>query len=228
MIKPIIFSGPMVRQILAGRKSETRRLLYSIIRRGPNDPVPNRACFDRRYPPPHLSLGEIATLGQWQKLQPGDRLWVRENVRAEELQDGRDGVRYEADNAWISIPNAPKAADDWVRLNHYGNGPKRGRLVPCIHMPRWASRIWLDVAEIKIERLREISEAGARREGVERADAIRGWRDYSGRFPFMMDQRESFSSLWDMLHSVQPERWQDNPWVVVIRFNAHQGNVDCA
>lgn len=138
--RPIIFSASMVRALLEGRKTMTRRLLK---------PVKGVTFAD-------LEPGAEHSIGRWMrvprdKLQEpriavGDRLWVRETYRPLHSGDRSRGAEYRADKpAW------------WLDQTVFKSP---------IHMPRWASRLTLTVTGVKVERLQEISEADARDEGV--------------------------------------------------------------
>jgi len=138
--RPILFSAEMVRAILDGRKTQTRRAIK---------PVPTfnggGACHDadalqQDYVEPYWVFPETCKYGQ-----PGDLLWVRETWARH-----ASGVDYAADFAAVSRPQA---------------GPWR----PSIHMPRWASRITLRITDIRVERLQDISEDDARAEGCDPA-----------------------------------------------------------
>lgn len=141
--RPILFSGKMVRSILAGTKTQTRRLVK---------------------PPPPLPSGwrapEFSVAGRDYRCpygRPGDTLWVRETWRLTRDLDRLApshcapplAIKYEADGYETSIGD--------VRF---------GRLRPSIHMPRWASRITLRVTEVRVERLQDISEEDARADGI--------------------------------------------------------------
>lgn len=168
----IIFSAPMVRALLAGTKTQTRRLATSPLRR----------CV------------------------PGDRLWVRET--------------------WAPYDAQAVAAKDrsecFYRADDEARHDDDDRWTPSIHMPRWASRITLEVTAVRTEPLKEISEADARAEGVEEV-SIRGndWRDYTPMARgcealTLKSARESYRSLWDALHG--PGGWDANPEVVALTF----------
>ena len=168
--RPILFSAPMVRALLDGRKTQTRRALkfqpapgISIVRKTirPMDTAPYHA-FERRSLYGNYA-GELDV-----KVKRGDRLWVRESVIGEELDSGLDGVRYLADDAFIPIQPDPSAAIKWLELHTYRghSGSPIGKPVPSIHMPRWVSRITLIVTDVRVERLQDISEADAIAEGV--------------------------------------------------------------
>lgn len=141
--RPIIFSAPMVRALLDGRKTQTRRVL-------------------KPQPPAGLLPEGIAIAGEAQPTgcgyRLGDRLWVREAFRGDKGYDAyppqewsRWPVHYEADGN---------------RDTREGMGAD-GRLRPSIHMPRWASRITLTVTDVRVQRLQDISEADAVAEGAD-------------------------------------------------------------
>ena len=140
--RPILCSAPDVMAILDGRKTQTRRIMK---------PQPNRTWPDEVTP--HWSVGGNRTLpGASNPLRcpygvPGDRLWVRE--------------------AWRLPDGAPKGWVDY-RADDTRDGFK---WKPSIHMPRWASRITLEVTDVRVERLQDISEADAMAEGVRRRSA---------------------------------------------------------
>ncbi len=213
--KPILFSAPMVRAILDGSKSQTRR----IMKPQPDDDG-------------HVTVGEIGTSlgvaylrgergGQCLRVPcpygfPGSRLWVRETCRAEELPSGLDspetlGVRYLADDCFIPIGNTPESGDVWLDLRYYG---KRAspvapvKTVPAIHMPRWASRITLEITGIRVERLQDISEADALAEGID------------PKFPpdeqVANAARMRYADIWESING--PGSWAANPWVWVVEF----------
>ncbi len=231
MDKGIIFSAPMVRALLDGRKTQTRRLAK--VRKG-------------------LTLGELIEHGEsrhkgpfvehWATLEqlappryaPGDRLYVRESCRAEELDDGLDGVRFKADGVFRRIKPTMVAAAAWPALFHYRGRGKGliGNPVPSIHMPRWASCITLDVTEVRVQRLQDISEEDAVAEGIQQdtiPDGIipgghtaYGFPGYSG-FPTAVS---AYAALWNTLHTKPGERWEDNPWVCAVSFDVRRGNID--
>ncbi len=226
--RPIIFSAPMVSALLAGRKTQTRRLAA-----GSTKPIGGDDLLWRPSP--------------WRKVQPGERLWVRESCRAEELsrtprhcpatqkerelscrttmlvldeEDGADGVRYLADNAWRKIENTPEACEKWGVLHHYNfkRARKNGTPVPAIHMPRWASRITLTVTEQRVQKLHELTEADAIAEGIPPA-ANSATIDCDTPNP-----RDAFRSLWNSIHG--PDAWDANPEVVALSFTVDPRNID--
>lgn len=167
--RPIIFSAPMVRALLAGRKTQTRRLASSPLA----------------------------------KVQPGDRIWVRE---AHALSANPD-------------------LKPWYRLDHpeaKAAGPRVDvKWRTSIHMPRWASRITLHVEAVRVERLQDISEADAEAEGVTPATeppTAAALMTAVGRGAVFMPHRSAFANLWNSLHG--PDAWDANPEVVVLQFRA--------
>lgn len=217
---PIIFSGPMVRALLDGRKTMTRRLAWSskwICACGwkgkPEQlkptPAGGLAC------PICGGTGGLAhrfVPTPWQDRRPGDRLWVREGY-------------CPRSNSKLLIEQVQKPF--YMATDGEGdmNKPAAWRWRPSIHMPRWPSRLTLVVTATKIERLQGISEADAIAEGIER-DCSDGccWKEY-GKEPegTVFDPRESFASLWRSLHG--PESWDANPEVVAISFTVHKVNI---
>ena len=205
----ILFSAPMVRALLAGRKTQTRRK------------APTRKVY------PH---GQEYGDDFYEEIRepiyaPGDRLWVREAWRADAFYDdlkpsamgGEEGVRYEADGkfgAWTFAPQKP------------------GRLRPGMFMPRWSSRLTLTVTEVRVERLQEISEADAIAEGITQAQCggMTGWLDYAAASPITAPHfshpKRSYASLWSTLHTKPGECWEDNPWVVAVSFTVRPQNID--
>lgn len=210
--KPIIFSAPMICALLDGRKSQTRRNLTVRTRDGEVLP-----------PSTHYA--------------PGDLLWVRETCSALESHGGLDCVRFDADQVWRPIENTPEAADRWLRMHHYGG--KRGATVPSIHMPRWASRLTLEVTEVRVQRLQDISEEDVNAEGIAGVtkdgrlwkwgipdrDGLPGNDDHGWHWQeWEADPRRAYAKLWNSLHG--PEAWDANPWVAAITFTTRHKNVD--
>jgi hypothetical protein len=184
--KPILFSAGMVRAILDGKKSQTRRVIK-----------------------PHGVSDDVA---QWLHTmakgvdmpcpygQPGDQLWVRETWKCEELEDGLDGVRFAADGSFCPIQNTMEAAYDWGDARRDND-----KWRPSIFMPRWASRITLEVFSVKVERVKSISHEDAVAEGFyHKPDQAWG--------------RLGFSLLWDKINSKRGFGWDVNPWVWVVEF----------
>lgn len=219
--RPIIFSAPMVRALLDGRKTQTRRILK----------LPKWASTD----PSHIEFGSSGEpevicrdtgclVALPLPYAAGDRLWVRENCQAHEQASGEDGVHFPADEAWEPIQaGSRQAADDWVTLNHYGR--RRGAVVPSIHMPRWASRLTLVVTEVRVQRLNDLSRMDAMAEGIAPIGFRAGFEAPGQEGGTRYDTAiEAFAALWNGIHGA--EAWAADPWVAAISFSVHRGNID--
>lgn len=183
--RPILFSGSMVRAIRSGTKTQTRRLVK---------PQPE---FDG---PESLRCAEVAL---WQEAmrtlkspygQPGDRLWVREAWSTHACFDHLP-------------PREIKGSFHYLADGHIQTG--KGR--PSIHMPRWASRITLDITSVRVERLQDISEADAHDEGTAEwaAETVRD----GNKWPNIV---RAYQGLWESING--PDSWAANPWVWVVEF----------
>lgn len=192
--RPILFSGAMIRAILAGQKTQTRRVIkpsqtpcMSIEENDAGKPWPWREdCNnggDIWYPCPYG--------------QPGDRLWVREAWSTHACFDH------------LRPSECPKS------IHYWADGEiKTGKRRPSIHMPRWASRILLEIVSVRVERLQSISEADAEAEGI---DFLRHVNDADET----LTARDLYECLWD---SVNGEgSWAANPWVWVVEFKRVEG-----
>jgi hypothetical protein len=183
--RPILFSGPMVKAILDGRKTQTRRAVKL------RDPTATYSCFDDEGWP--LSADEY---GQWEKDrcpygQPGDRLWVRECWG----YFGGDEYLYQREPGSVGY-----------RATHGSLQPiPGGKWKPSIHMPRWASRITLEITDVRVEQLRAITEEDAIAEGAQ-----------CEGFPAAMTNRGAFCRKWSEIYG--EASWMANPWVWAISF----------
>lgn len=184
----------MVRALLGSTKTQTRR----VVKPGRHVEV----TWDS------VALGGDPAALPCPYGQPGDRLWVRETSQAIELPSGLDGVRYLADDAFRPIENTRDAAGAWLKMHTYRGG--KGLTVPGIHMPRWASRITLELTGVRVERLQDISVADAIAEGVVETNA-----DLRGLEP-CMEWYYAYEDLWRQING--PSSWTANPWVWVLEF----------
>ncbi|PTL79076.1 hypothetical protein [Vitiosangium sp. GDMCC 1.1324] len=202
--RPILFSGSMVRAILDGRKNQTRRVIT------PVQPDVRGLWPGGRTPG---SLPGDCPYGQ-----PGDRLWVRETHWIGPLARNSAGDRCPT---WHGLPYS--VSPDGCSAAFYKEGFDRSepRWRPSIHMPRWASRLTLEVTGVRVERLQDISEEDARAEGVERdAKYPDRWKNYVGEVSGP-DAVDSFFSLWASIHGTAS--WDANPWVWVVAFRRMAG-----
>lgn len=211
---PIIFSAPMVLALLAGRKVMTRRLAWvPTWVKMPERNTCNTRAVKCRPDDPMAYRENRAT--PWQKVRPGDKLWVRENWNT--VTDLETKEEYPIYAATDNLHPALK----WR---------------PSIHTPRRYSRMTLVVTAVKIEPLQNISETDAIAEGIEPVDREgypRGWKSYEhypdGKpHPHAIAPNKSavtsFRELWQWLHG--HETWAQNPEVVCMTFEVRQMNID--
>ena len=222
--RPILFSAPMVRAILEGRKTVTRR----VVKVQPFDLSWSRHDHRFEYTAGRLENGDeidgfyaytTRSGGEWSAKcpygQPGDRLWVRET-----FADLRGtGIEHRPD------PEGPLqryayAAD--CRPGSYADEARKDygiKWKPSIHMPRAACRILLEITEVRVERLGDISDEQALAEGVrlytDHAE-FGDWYHVEGIETYSAAPRRSFELLWSSINGA--DSWNSNPWVWVVEF----------
>jgi hypothetical protein len=229
--RPILFSGPMVRALLDGSKTQTRR----VVKLPHNNPLgqwgpttiggPNGGRTKDGLTIPeqgaiwHTRTGDSLMCPHG---QPGDRLWVRETAkcgyRSEQppANTGRIGVDFKAGGGTDRKYTLDRRDDyPWFPSKSH-NADGSIRWTPGIHMPRWASRITLEVTGVRVERLQDISETDAIAEGIGKTPA--GFWSTYGRSGVdgTYSPRSSFHCLWDSINGA--ESWDANPWVWVVEF----------
>jgi hypothetical protein len=209
--RPILMSAPMVRALLAGKKTQTRRIVKPQPELGEHGwEWPSAKCKSM------VEVREMGGLGPYGGR--GDRLWVRETWNAIHAHhDGEIDVAQQIPKArgtWSAV----YAATDSQRDEHRDDRGFGWR--PGIHMPRWASRITLDVTSVRVERLHAITEADAWAEGI---DEIDGMLDAAAICAAAKladcgyeDARATFAALWCEINGA--ESWEANPWVWVVGF----------
>jgi hypothetical protein len=210
-MKPMIFSGPMVRAILKGRKTQTRRVMKPQPTM-PSDPsVAGGVYADWYNNGPDMAFwladNRMTEARVWHPpYAVGDRLWVRETF-FEYVPDHNPGVHcvgYRADAPVDAV--GPHMCRDAPSLT-----PIRWR--PAIFMPRWASRLTLEVTAVRAERLQEISEEDAVAEGAGNiGGAIIKSEEFGAYLPAASYQ---YGQLWDSLNAKRGHLWDSNPWVWV-------------
>lgn len=208
--RPILFSGAMVRAILDGRKTQTRRVL------NPQPyPLENRPGFWNAsgVVGGRICISDRALLNLHHKPDAGDRLWVREAWHAARSLDRTSPreIPHDAD-----IEHAATARS-------YAEIGLKGKLRPGIHMPRWASRLTLTVTDVRVQRLQEISATDAKAEGIEYRQMNVFGMDRLERCHFY---RGCFQCLWDSINVSRGFGWESNPWVVAISFSVQRSNID--
>lgn len=214
--RPILFSGPMVRAIIEGRKTVTRRAIKHQPDVPVTDAIPRRdyphgpATVDWYWRPQHGHLNGVPSNGWDFKCpygQPGDRLWVRE-AWAADAQVNAVAPRDLSQGEPILYP-----ADGAIRQTGCAMISK-GKTRPSIHMPRWASRILLEITEVRVERLHAIGPWEARAEGVH--GDVRKWFATDAGGPAFNTPEQAFQHLWSSINGA--ESWAANPWVWVVEF----------
>ncbi|MEZ7027325.1 hypothetical protein [Klebsiella variicola] len=210
----MIFNGEMVRAILDGRKTQTRRTIKwkqtrftEIGEREDGSKWPwsedaEHAC-DFWHPCPFGAVG--------------DRIWVREAFRVHSRATDVATLVYKASerNSWteqthrvpVAVCNKPATPEKWT---------------PSLHMPRWASRILLEITDVRVERLNDISEEDARAEGIIDGGCLNcGEPEPCGCAKPEPDATDAFAYLWQSIYG--QESWNANPWVWVISFERIEG-----
>ncbi|WP_306764802.1 hypothetical protein [Klebsiella quasipneumoniae] len=216
----MIFNGEMVRALLDGRKTQTRRIMAP----QPADDIercifPNPEAIGWKSSLRHKHGSTTAHFCHYGK--PGDRIWVRETFQGPlfdyDLMDSycKDPTPFEKPEFCVykadGVP-APEFYDANDELHCCWR--------PSIHMPRWASRILLEITDVRVERLNAISEEDAQAEGME----LTGWRptysdpDSGGE---VLTPYDNFAQLWESIYG--EESWKANPWVWVIEFKRVEG-----
>lgn len=226
---PILFSAPMVRAILreienqGTGKTQTRRILK---------PQPTASGT--------VTLGDrVIEAAEWQiregkfiRINEGDRLYVREAWRVSRMHDQvapRDlkprtmTVFFEAGGS-IANQDAP---GDWKPAvwPEIGERPDwAGKFRQAMHMPRWASRITLEVTGVKVERLQDCSEADAFAEGIAKIGRFYGVPEADWDSASTRSAVDAYANLWDEING--PGAWEANPWVAAYTFRPILGNID--
>ncbi len=242
--RPILFSGPMTRALLEGRKTQTRRILKP-------QPPADMGLVGVYAPALTAVFGYVTPDADFKvplRYMPGDRLWVREAWKP--IPKSRPGGYFVPGSPFYGL-DAFYQADGNCPL--WANGPWK----PSIHMPRWASRLTLIITDVRVERLQEISEADALAEGVIHQDPTPDdedwnlrWSAEQGLAPEPMSpvwlapgtrqdygpRRDeplwgptpefAFRLLWDSLNASRGFGWDANPWVVALTFNVIRQNID--
>ncbi len=238
MERPIIFSGEMVRAILEGRKTQTRRVMI---------PQPPHHTWSHYKSDKFNFLSEG---GQYIKCpygQPGDRLWVRETWKpgAWLEDDGLIAIDYKAspeitNTSWMQIPDdedGEKFNNFWLSICdelhksgiepdcdgeyywEHGKSPLKWR--PSIFMPKWASRIALEIVNVRVERLQDISEEDAIAEGCIGLRCEHTYSEYGCtdclNTGWIEPPSLDFMNLWNLING-KKYPWESNAWVWVIEF----------
>lgn len=208
--RPILFSGPMVRAILEGRKTATRRIV---------EPQPPADCQAWAGWILDSTVGKDVGKASWHDQtgplafkthhvrcpygHPGDLLWVRETFRGAAGYDGQPPSQWGNKPIWYEADGEP--SEEWWHLSVKSK--------PSIHMPRWASRINLEVTGIRVEKLKAITPADILLEGIRTSKGtVIG--DICAHDPDELQFQ--FANLWENING--PGSWDANPWVFAVNF----------
>lgn len=232
--RPILFSDPMIRALLEGRKTQTRRILK---------PQPECGYAGGT---PYFSWNGYTGLwpDDWQhaiernvRIAPGDRLYVKETWRAHGWHADCVEIAYAAQRGlvgWseqheqikypVGDPHLPPLRNAFKYYAPKGQDFWR----PSIHMPRWASRITLTVTDVRVERLQDISDRGPQNdctaEGVFHCGmSIPSYEVWHGD-GFRSSEKHMYRTLWNSINGAGS--WESNPWIVAYSFSVHLGNID--
>ena len=200
--KPILFNGDMVNAILDGRKTQTRRVIK------PQPVSQGMKSYGEAWKWKQDNGGfSGATLQQLIAPTgllyhcpygvPGDHLWVRETWQAQTI----DGLW------WHEIAKEDRSNFNWAITNLVNPAFETipPKWLPSIHMPRWASRITLEITDVRVERVQDISGDEAIAEGI--------IFDEEWQIP-----RNVFGDLWDSINAKRGHSWESNPWVWIVEF----------
>jgi hypothetical protein len=208
--RPILFSAPMVRALLDGRKTQTRRVLNP----QPGPDIDNAGDGE--------TIIDMATGKEIRmRFAVGDRLWVKETWRA----------NYGLDFYDDELGRCPRPSDmdpKHTAIEYLADGELElgGKTRVSIHMPRWASRLTLLVTEVRVERLQDCSREDAIAEGIQRVGGgMLRWENWSGaEGQSGTSPQAAYALLWNSINGAGA--WDANPWVVAITFSVEKRNID--
>ena len=199
--RPIIYNTENVRAILDGRKTQTRRTKgLKEVNKDLNSWLVSSLALLGNYKFLNTSHCEVKYI-KCPYGRAGDRLWARETWAVDSLWDNaKPSLVSDLASVWYpstaSLMNIPM----WV-----------GKMRPSIFMPKWASRITLEITEVRVERLQEISQIDAIKEGIQIPVAECEYREDGSQYI------EFFSQLWDSING-KKHPWESNPWVWMLSF----------
>jgi hypothetical protein len=213
--RPILFSAPMIKALLAGHKTQTRRLIKNPQFRQWTDD--GKKCDVTAFQVSgernmRVATGRVITAHELH-YRIGDHLWTRETLR----YDWESNLwRYDADRWPVVADMATPTSDRWP-------------LGVCvsIHQPRAASRLTLTATDVRVQRLQDISEADARAEGAPWYVGGHGRisdDEYAADPGYQPSKRAGFEDIWREIHG--ETSWFENPWVVALTFTVERRNID--
>ena len=215
--RPILFSGPMVRAILEGRKTQTRRVIKPQAWRYSNDVSGQRQIYARSGPE---DFGDPDKPIRCPYGQPGDLLWVRETWAKiweceppdiEDLKESPDSFPWHIEYKANSDEKYP---GDWPEDE--GDNPDCAKWQSSRFMFKKYARLWLRITNVRIERVREISIEDCKAEGV-LCDCLENEDNRC-----LLGNKGHFKILWDSLNAKRGYPWESNPWVWVVEFERYE------
>lgn len=232
--RPIIFSGPMVQAILDDSKSQTRRIVK------PQPEWAAEVSTTRVHGPLAFPIGSLGQQCGFPILidgrrdgvhhirnpygQPGDRLWVRETYSIQSVDRYSASVSYaERQSVGKTLADTdggvdiiPLSVEEYAQAERLKD-PERWR--PSIHMPRWASRITLEITEVRVQRLQDITEEDCVAEGVAPEFEV-SLSEFVSKKPIEVTHYLGFKHTWAKINGL--ESWENNPWVWALSFRRLQ------
>jgi hypothetical protein len=215
--RPILFTGPMVKAILAGKKTQTRRVMKRLPFVGPRDERGCRRVYSPGRENDARDMVEVSPYGK-----AGDRLWVREThwrygqwVKNGKTPKGNQKWKFVTFNDQCRFTPQPKTSDRTI-CGWYSR--------PSIFLPTGKARINLEVLSIRVEQIQEISEADAKAEGAELMGSDKALEiviepgGKAGVLNMGSLYRYGFQNLWESINGARGYGWCVNPWVWVVTF----------
>ncbi|MDB4726337.1 hypothetical protein OAF54_02780 [bacterium] len=202
--RSILFSGEMVRAVLDGRKTQARRVIKPHPKRGIGKSGDEWVdMWDNRIKCPYG--------------KPGDMLWCRETWATSLSLDDLSPSGISAPAYYAGYGGDNPLADLWYMADiHYRQWGSEitslGKTRPSVHMPRWASRIQLEITDVRVERVQDISREDVETEGISIIDRV------TGIFCEGYTPQDPFKNLWNSIYKKKEFRWDVNPWVWVVEF----------
>lgn len=218
--RPILFSGPLVRALLAGTKTQTRRPIKPQPNAGPRAEMVNLG-----YRSWGLLDGDLS--GEWRCPYgvPGERLWVKETW-CQKFVDPPGPEGYWAGYWYAATDETPDKVDGDGAIVYRKDGRQASPWISGRFMPRAASRLTLEITDVRVQRLQEISDGAAEAEGVRPFFEVfpnigRDQRLTTGERAADAEYRASFAVKWDEIYGDGP-LWIDNPWVWALTFKVQR------
>ncbi len=224
--KPILFSAPMIRALLAGTKTQTRRMsgladvnenpdAWSLHNVGPLGYMAKPSAkgkFGATFESRQIEPGALHVCPQRLPIAPGDRLWVKETWS------------HTGSGVWTT-QDTLRALDGGVIYRADDDKPGVGWF-PSIFMFKQFSRLTLTVTDVRVQRLQDITYPDVLAEGIESTDI---WKRRQAACLERNEEcgsvcRDSFQELWDSING--PDAWDQNPWVAAYSFDVHRCNID--